>query len=312
MIIGSRPSLPASVVIRDVGPRDGLQPEAPVDVAERIALVEALCNAGLRRIEAVAFVSPKAVPAMAGAAEVMAGVNRRNGLHLAALVPNLTGAEMALESGVDEITVTVSFSPEYNQRNVRMTIEESERAISEVTQRASSSSVPVDAVISCAFGSPYEGDADPNDVIEMARRLGDGGVESITFADTTGMATPRRVHDLLDALARLSPDNRWVDDVGLHLHDTRGTALANALAGLERGITRFDTAVGGLGGSPFAQGAGGNLATESLVSTLDDMDVETGIDLDALVAAARMIERLVGHAVPSGVARHGSRLGSTP
>lgn len=308
MINGARPELPDSVTIRDVGPRDGLQPERPVDVRDRIALIEALADAGLRRIEAVAFVSPKAVPAMAGATEVLAGLKRRPEVRLTALVPNLKGADLALAAGVDEITVTISHSPTYNQRNVKMTVEESQSVIAEVTQLATSASVPVDAVISCAFGSPYEGEADPVSVVDLARRLEDRGVEAVTFADTTGMATPRRIHDLLDAIAGLPSTSRWEDETGLHLHDTRGTALANALTALERGVTRFDTAVGGLGGSPFAQGAGGNLATESLVATLDDMGVATGVDIERLISAALLVERLVARPVPSGIARHGPRL----
>jgi hydroxymethylglutaryl-CoA lyase len=314
MTTSARPTLPAAVTIRDVGPRDGLQPEAPVPVADRIRLVEALQDAGVARIEAVAFVSPKAVPAMAGAAEVLAGITRHPGVRFTALVPNRRGAQLALDAGVDELTVTISFSPTYNQRNVKMTVEESEAAIAEITALARPAGVPVDAVISCSFGSPYEGDADPAEVVALADRLGSHGVTAVTFADTTGMATPRRIHDLADALARAGASGgasgSWRADVGLHLHDTRGTALANALAALERGITRFDTAVGGLGGSPFAHGAGGNLATETLVATLDDLGVTTGIDVHRLVAAALLVEDLVGRPVPSGVAHHGPRLAS--
>ena len=315
---GSRPALPSAVTIRDVGPRDGLQPEAPVAVADRVRLIEALQDAGLRRIEAVAFVSPKAVPAMAGAAEVLAGITRRPDVTVAALVPNRRGAELALDAGVDELTVTISFSPTYNQRNVKMTVAESEAVIAEIAALAGPAGVPVDAVISCAFGSPYEGDADPAEVVALAGRLGERGVAAVTFADTTGMATPRRVHDLVDALdfqaasADAAPGAAWRSTVGLHLHDTRGTALANALTGLERGITRFDTAVGGLGGSPFAHGAGGNLATETLVATLDDLGVHTGIHIGRLVAAALVVEELVGRPVPSGVAHHGARLPVDP
>lgn len=300
----SRPVLPAAAIIRDVGPRDGLQPESPVSVADRIRLIEALLAAGLTRIEAVAFVSPKAVPAMARAAEVLAGIPRSDGISITALVPNRRGAEMALEAGVDELTVTISFSETYNQRNVKMSVAESTAVIADIVALASAASVPVDAVISCSFGSPYEGDADPGEVVELGRRLRGGGVDAVTFADTTGMATPRRIHDLADALDVAS---RIDDTCGLHLHDTRGTALANALTALERGIRRFDTAVGGLGGSPFAHGAGGNLATETLVAALDDAGVSTGIAIDPLVAAALLVEDLVGRPVPSGVAHHGPR-----
>jgi hydroxymethylglutaryl-CoA lyase len=252
---------------------------------------------------------------MAGAAEVLAGVTRGPGVRYTALVPNLRGAQLALDAGVDELTVTISFSPTYNERNVKMTVEQSEAAIAEIADLATTAEVPVDAVISCSFGSPYEGDADPAAVVDLADRLGERGVAAVTFADTTGMASPRRIHDLIDAFGSRPVGTGpppWRNDVGLHLHDTRGTALANALTALERGITRFDTAVGGLGGSPFAHGAGGNLATETLVATLDDLGVATGIDIDALVAAALLVEDLVGRPVPSGVAHHGPRLAPPP
>jgi hydroxymethylglutaryl-CoA lyase len=288
--------LPPRVAIRDVGPRDGLQPEAPVEPARRAALVEALVAAGVQRIEAAAFVSPKAVPAMAGGAEVLATVPRQPGLTYAALVPNLKGASLALEAGVDEVTVTISISETYNQRNVRMSVAESERVIAEVCSLTGA--VPVDAVISCAFGSPYEGDVAPAEVAALAGRLRDAGVAAVTCADTTGMATPRRVEELVAALG---------PDIGLHLHETRGTAMVNAYAALQLGVTRFDTSVGGLGGSPFAHGATGNLATEELVALLDDLGVDTGIDVEALVVAATLAGELVGRPVPSRVATAGPR-----
>jgi hydroxymethylglutaryl-CoA lyase len=295
------PALPPSVVIRDVGPRDGLQPEAPVPVGERVRLIEALVAAGVRRIEAVAFVSPAAVPAMAGAAEVLAAVPRADGLRYSALVPNVKGAELARESDVDELTVTISLSETYNQRNVHMSVPESTAAIERIC--AVAGAVPVDAVLSCAFGSPYEGDVAPAAVGVLARRLRDAGCQAITLADTTGMATPRRVEDVLDVTGT---------EVGLHLHDTRGTALVCAYAALQLGVVRFDTSVGGLGGSPFAAGATGNLATEELVAVLDDLGVPTGIDVQGLMAAAAIVEALVGRPVPSRVARAGPRSQLSP
>lgn len=290
------PPLPDTVAVREVGPRDGLQPERPVAVEDRVRLVEALVAAGVRHVEAAAFVSPKAVPAMAGAADVFAGLDRRPGVTYAALVPNLRGAEMALAAGADELTVTISASEAYNVRNVRMTVEASVAAIAAIGALAGS--VPVDAVVSCAFGSPYEGDLDPAAVAGLGERLLAGGATSLTYADTTGMATPRRVADLLD---------RTGVEVGLHLHDTRGTAMVNAYAALARGVRRFDTSVAGLGGSPFAAGATGNLATEELVAVLDDLGVRTGIDVEALVAVAATVADLVGHPVPSRVAAAGPR-----
>lgn len=293
-------SLPDAVTIRDVGPRDGLQSEAPTRVEDRIALVAALADAGVRHIEVAAFVSPKAVPAMAGAADVLAGISRRPNVTLVALVPNLRGAELALAAGVDELTVTISASETYNRRNVHMSIDESERMVGEIVALASSQAdgVGVDAVVSCAFGSPYEGDLDPGQLLRLVGRLFEVGCARCTLADTTGMATPPRI---ADAIAQLGTD------VGLHLHQTRGTALVNAFTALESGVTRFDTAVGGLGGSPFAQGAGGNLATEDFVAVLDDCGVRTGIDIEGVIAAAALVEQLVGRAVPSGVAHAGPR-----
>jgi hydroxymethylglutaryl-CoA lyase len=291
-------ALATQVDLREVGPRDGLQAEAPVPVEDRIRLVEALLAAGVRHIEIVSFVSPKAVPAMAGAADVVAAVGAPPGVTRTALVPNLKGAQLALDAGVDELTVTIAASPAYNERNVHMTVDESVAAIEQVVAAASDAAVPVDAVLSCAFGSPYEGDIEPGEVAALGRRLLATGAASLTFADTTGMATPRRIDEVL---AQTGPD------VGLHLHETRGTGLVNAYAGLLAGVSRFDCSVGGLGGSPFAAGAAGNVATEELVALLDDLRIESGIDIDALLAASAVVEEIVDHAVPSRVAHAGPR-----
>jgi hydroxymethylglutaryl-CoA lyase len=292
-----QPALPASIAIREVGPRDGLQPEAPVPVATRVRLVTALVDAGVSIIEVAAFVSPKAVPAMAGAADVMAALTRTPSVLHFALVPNVKGAQLAAEAGVDALTLTVSASEVYSQRNVRMSVEESLAQVAAIRD-AIGGDLPMDTVISCAFGSPYEGDIAPAAVADLGRRALATGSTSLTFADTTGVATPRRVRDLLAETGT---------EVGLHLHDTRGTALVNAYAAMEAGVTRFDTAVGGLGGSPFAAGAGGNLATEDLVHLCDDLGVATGIDLEALLAVSTQVAETVGHAVPSRIAAAGPR-----
>jgi hydroxymethylglutaryl-CoA lyase len=284
------------VDIREVGPRDGLQAEEPVPVEGRVRLINALLDAGLRHVEVCSFVSPKAVPSMAGASEVVAALERRPGVTFTALVPNVKGASMALEAGVDEITVTISASPTYNEKNVHMTVDESLTQVREICELAGS--VPVDAVVSCAFGSPYEGDIAPDDVAGLGDRLLTAGATSLTYADTTGMGTPRRVRDLLDTTGA---------EIGLHLHETRGTGLVNAFTALEAGVQRFDTSVGGLGGSPFAAGAAGNLATEDLVHLLDDLGHDTGVDLERLLAASALVADLVGHAVPSKVAEAGPR-----
>jgi len=282
------------VIVREVGPRDGLQAEEPLPVEARVRLIGALVEAGLQEIEAVSFVSPKAVPSMAGAAEVMAALPAIEGVRFVALVPNMKGAELALAAGLRALTVTISASPAYNEKNVRMTVEESAVAIAAICGLG----VPVDAVVSCAFGSPYEGDIAPGEVAALGHRLLEGGASSVTYADTTGMATPRRVGELV---AETGPR------IGLHLHETRGTGLVNAYAALELGVRRFDTSVGGLGGSPFAAGAAGNLATEDLVHLLDDLGVATGVDLDRLLDASALAASLVGHPVPSRVAAAGPR-----
>jgi hydroxymethylglutaryl-CoA lyase len=290
------------VHIREVGPRDGLQAEQPVDVAARVELIGALVDTGVREVESVSFVSPRAVPSMAGAAEVMAAVARRPGVIYTALVPNVKGAELAVDAGMDALSVTVSASPAYNEKNVRMSIDDSVAAVEEIC-RLVGGRLPVDAVVSCAFGSPYEGEIDPVAVHQLGRRLVDAEATSLTYADTTGMATPRRVDELLDYTG---------PGVGLHLHETRGTALVNAYAALERGVRRFDTSVGGLGGSPFAAGAAGNLATEDLVHLLDDLGFTTGIDLERLLAVSARVAEIVGHPVPSRVAAAGPRSRLSP
>jgi hydroxymethylglutaryl-CoA lyase len=291
------PPLPTSIAIREVGPRDGLQPEATVPVPTRVELITALIAAGASIIEVAAFVSPKAVPAMAGASEVVAALPRSPAVRRVALVPNVKGAELAAEAGVDALTLTVSASEAYSQRNVHMSVDESLDQV-EAIRAAIGDGLPIDTVVSCAFGSPYEGDIAPTSVASLGRRALEGGSTSVTYADTTGMATPRRVGDLLAATGT---------DVGLHLHDTRGTALVNAYAALQAGVTRFDTAVGGLGGSPFAKGAGGNLATEDLVHLCADLGVRTGFDLEALLAISSRVAGVVGHPVPSRIAAAGPR-----
>ena len=291
------------VRIRDVCPRDGLQVEAPVPVEGRLRLIRALAAAGVRSIEAAAFVSPRAVPAMAGGEEVMSALEEdqegpEGGVDVsyAVLVPNLAGARRV--GFCSEVTFTVSASPGYNERNVGMTIDRSVAEAIAAAALLAERGVPVDAVISCAFGSPYEGDLDPAAVDALGRRLLGSGISSLTYADTTGMATPRRVEELLARTGTL---------VGLHLHDNRGTALVNAYAAYQCGVRRFDTAVGGLGGSPFATGVSGNLATEDLVHLLDDLGVETGIDLYRLLAASALAAELVGRPVPSRLAAAGPR-----
>jgi hydroxymethylglutaryl-CoA lyase len=286
------------ITIREVGPRDGLQAEEPVAVADRVALVQALAASGCADIEVCSFVSPKAVPAMAGGADVVAQVGALAGVRRWALVPNDRGAAMAAAAGVDAVTATVSASEAYSQKNTHRSIAETIEQLPAIV--AAAEGLPVDVVVSCAFGSPWEGDIPAVDVVQVGRAALDAGAAFVTFADTTGTALPDRLERLLDTWAA-------VDGVGLHLHDTRGTALVTAYRAMQLGVTRYDTALGGLGGSPFAAGAGGNLATEDLVHLCDGLGVDTGVDLTALLSVVPMLERLVGHDVPGRVARHGPR-----
>lgn len=286
-----------AIRIREVGPRDGLQVEEPLSVEDRVRLIEALVAAGLRAIEAVAFVSPKAVPAMADPDKVVALLPKLDGVTWVGLVPNRKGAEMALAAGLDAVSVTLSVSEGYNQRNVKMGVDDSIRQLAEICELAGE--VWVEAVLSCSFGSPYEGDIAPGDVASVAARCIEAGATALTLADTTGMATPRRIEEVLGAVG---------SRVGLHLHDTRGTALLNAHTAYRAGVRDFDTAIGGLGGSPFAEGATGNLATEDLVYLMDDLGVETGVDLNRLLEASKLAAELIGRPVPSRVAAAGPRL----
>ena len=287
----SEPS--AGVVIRDCGPRDGLQGESPLGVEVRLGLARDLASAGVRDIEAAAFVSPRAVPSMAGAAEIVAQLPD-DGTNWWVLVPNRRGAEMAVAAGASRITVTVSASPVYSEKNVHMTVEESLAQVAEI--RAVASTATIDAVVSCAFGSSFGDRVTIADVAGVCVSLRQFGADQLTLADTTGTATPRRIGAVLAETGT---------DVGLHLHDTRATALTNAVAAYEFGVRRFDTGVGGIGGSPFAPGAGGNLATEDLVLLLEDMGVQTGIDLAALIDVSRGLGRILGRELPSRVARAG-------
>lgn len=295
-----------AIEIRDVGPRDGLQSEAPVAPARRAELAVALARAGVPHVEAVSFVSPRAVPSMAGAGEVVAALGAVDGVTWWALVPNARGAERALAAGMRHLTLTISASDGYSRKNVGRSTEEAIAGLDEIGRTAGDATLDVtlDTVISCAFGSPFGDVTDPGPtarIVEHALAVLPG--TRITLADTTGTATPRRIARVLGALPPDAAPGRH--DLGLHLHDTRGTALANALAAIDLGVRRFDTATGGLGGSPFAPGAGGNLATEDLVLVLDDLGHRTGVDLDAVLRVAGALPELIGHPLPSRVSAAG-------
>jgi hydroxymethylglutaryl-CoA lyase len=292
------------VSIREVGPRDGLQNEEPVPTEAKVRLLDALSRTGVERIEAVSFVHPKAIPQMADADEVWAAAFRNPDVRYSALVPNSRGAERALVAGFREIEVVVSASDTHNRRNVNRSTDESLDDIAQLIHLLHGNGATAEVIVSTSFGCPYEGDVAPERVASIVDRVLADGADRIAFGDTTGMATPRRVDDLLTAVRERQPDVPLL----LHFHNTRGTALANIITALRWGITQYDASVGGLGGCPYAPGATGNVATEEVVHMLHDMGIETGIDLAAMIEAARLAQEIVGRELPSGVLRAGPRL----
>ena len=288
------------ISIREVGPRDGLQNEAPVPTAAKVELLDALSGTGVGRIEAVSFVHPKAIPQMADADAVWAAATKAPGVRYSALVPNLRGAQRALAAGFVELEVVVSASDTHNRANLNRSTAESLAEIAELTGLVHDAGGSVEVIVATSFGCPYEGDIAPKRVAGIVERAIADGADRIAFGDTTGMATPRRVTELLDVIPRDRP-------ILLHFHNTRGTGLANITTALDLGITEFDASIGGLGGCPYAPGASGNVATEEVVHMLHDMGFATGIDLDRLIEAAALAERIVGRTLPSGVLRAGPR-----
>jgi hydroxymethylglutaryl-CoA lyase len=296
-------ALPDRVDIREVGPRDGLQNEDPVPTDAKVELLDALSHTGVGRIEAVSFVHPKAIPQMADADEVWRRADRVAGVRYSALVPNTRGAQRALAAGCTELEVVVSASDTHNRNNLNRFTAESLDDIAELIPLVHDADGTVEVIVATSFGCPYEGDVPPARVAAIVDRVLDDGADRVAFGDTTGMATPRRVREVIGAVRAHRPDL----PVLLHFHDTRGTGLANILTALELGVTEFDASVGGLGGCPYAPGATGNVATEEVVHMLHDMGIETGIDLGALIAAAALAEKVVGRKLPSGVLRAGPR-----
>ena len=290
----------STVSIREVGPRDGLQNEDPVPTSAKVRLLDALSLTGVRRIEAVSFVHPRAIPQMADADEVWARATRAPGVRYSALVPNSRGARRALDAGFTEIEVVVSASDTHNRKNLNRSTAQSLDDITELIGIGHQAGVSVEVIVATSFGCPYEGDIDPRRVAAIVDRVLADGADRVAFGDTTGMATPRRVTELLGVVSRRAP-------ILLHFHNTRGTGLANILTALELGVSEFDASIGGLGGCPYAPGASGNVATEEVVHMLHDMGIDTGIDLDALLEAAALAEQIVGRTLPSGVLRAGPR-----
>ena len=291
-----------TMLIQEVATRDGFQIEPRfVETVDKIALIDALSAAGFSRIEVSSFVSPKAVPALRDAAEVFAGIARRPGTVYVALVPNPKGAERALAAKVDEINLVASVSETHNRANMGMTPAASLEGFARIMETVRGAGLATNATVATAFGCPFEGDQPDDKVMRQVEAYRALGITGVTLADTTGMANPRQVERLVARALAVLPAERLT----LHFHNTRGLGLANVLAAYDAGARRFDAALGGLGGCPFAPGATGNICTEDLVSMAHEMGIVTGLDLDALIGLSRDLPRLVGHHVPGQVAKAG-------
>ncbi|MCF1427665.1 MAG: hydroxymethylglutaryl-CoA lyase [Shewanella sp.] len=286
------------ISVFEVSPRDGLQNEQTLPLAAKIQLINALADAGVNRIEAGSFVSPKWVPQMADSQAVFAGINRRDEVHYSALTPNLQGLEAALDAKVDEVAIFASASEAFSQRNINCSIEESIERFIPLIDKAKSLNLPVRGYVSCTLGCPYEGEIPVSEVLRVSEILYSLGAYEISLGDTIGVGTPGKARSMLKAVATKVP----VEQLALHFHDTRGQALANILACLDIGVCTIDTSVAGLGGCPYAKGASGNLATEDLVYMLHGMGIETGINLAKLARAGDEISRALGRRSGSKVA----------
>jgi hydroxymethylglutaryl-CoA lyase len=288
--------LPANVIIKEVGPRDGLQNEkAWISTEDKISLINQLSQTGIRSIEITSFVNPKWIPALADASQVAKGIDRAPGVTYSALVPNLHGLQLALEASIDETAVFMSASETHNRKNINKSIAETIPILKEVVKDSIAAGKSVRGYISTVFGCPYEGKVDVDKVTFVAEQLFYMGVEELSLGDTIGVANPRQVQSILEELLRHFP----AKNLALHFHDTRGTALANILASLDMGITTFDASIGGLGGCPYAPGASGNVATEDVLYMLEQMGIHTGINIEKILDAARFIQKKIGRILPS-------------
>lgn len=287
--------------IQEVAPRDGFQIEPKfIPTEQKIALVNRLSRTGLAKIEVTSFVSPKAIPALADAETVMRQIDRVPGVEYAALVPNVRGCERALACGVDEINLVMSASQSHNNANLRMSCEQSLAQFADVTKSAQGKAF-INASLSTTFGCPFEGDVPESRVLELVEKFLEIGIQGVSLCDTTGMANPAQVERLCAAVKSRWPEVQFT----AHFHNTRGMGLANAIAAIEGGIDRFDASLGGLGGCPYAPGASGNVCTEDLVHMFETMGYNTGVDLDALLAAAQGLPEILGHDIPGQVMKAG-------
>ena len=288
--------LPPDVTIYEVGPRDGLQNESRlISTVDKVAFIDTLSLTGLRAIEITSFVNPKWIPQLADAVEVSRRIVRREGVVYSALVPNRQGLDSALRAGMTEVAVFMSASETHNRKNVNKTIAATLEAFRETVPVALAAGLRVRAYVSTVYGCPYEGAVDPAKAVELCRALRALGCYQVSLGDTIGVANPRQVRDVLTRVLAESP----LPEVAVHFHDTRGTALANILVAVEMGIRTVDSALGGLGGCPYAPGASGNVATEDVIYMLEGMGVKTGVDVDKLMESSRLISTLVGHEMPS-------------
>ncbi len=293
------------ITVCEVGPRDGFQNEKTfIPTARKIEIVNAMFVAGVRHIQVTSFVSPRAVPQLVDAAEVIAGINRPDGSTVSALIPNLKGAERAAAAGVDAVHTVVSASETHNLKNVNRSIDQSLRDFEAVTTLMHRDGIVVEGGMATAFGCPFEGIVPPEQVARIAKRYQDLGAKRVSLGDTTGMATPATVKAAIQAIRAEAPGV----EICLHFHNTRGVGLACVMTGLSEGVTYYDASIGGLGGCPFAAGATGNICTEDLVYLLQESGYQTGIDLAAITEAARMTQDTLGRDLPGQILKAGPRL----
>ena len=292
--------LPSAVEVVEVGPRDGLQSEdTNVPTPEKISLLETLTATGIKRFEATSFASPKSIPQLADAEEVLDGLTSGNDVVYGALIPNERGYERAKEARVEEVVIVGCTTDGYCQANLKRSVDEVLEGFEPIAARGNDDGIRVRANISTIFGDPFDGEPDPEQILRVVSSVAESGIDDITLSDTIGIANPLQVYEVFTMVQETIPDIKFA----AHFHDTRGLALANVVAALEAGIATFDSSIGGLGGSPYAPDAGGNVATEDLVYMLAEMGIETGIDLDVLMDASDLIGRLVDHPLPTRIER---------
>ena len=277
--------------------------EVFIPTDKKVEIIDAISNTGIRKIETTSFVNPKVVPQMSDAAQVMERIDRVPGVRYTALIPNVRGAERALEASVDGLRLVICASEKYNQRNVGQSIEESLQEFERVLNLVNEYKTPIDVVVGLSFGCPLEGDVPLDRILRLIRRLGDMGFQEVTIADSVGVAYPHQVREIMRQLLDQFPSITFA----LHFHDTRGLGLANVLAGLEEGVAIFDSSIGGIGGCPVVPGATGNIATEDLVNMLNEMRLETGVDTDKVMACSRIVQEFFDRTLPSHVLQAGTR-----